>query len=299
MSTGLHKDLDIAELHRVQSLTFADDTERNAFAATPADVGRVCQVLSTLSFYILKDDSPLTWSSMGVAGGQTNSVAGSNGITNTGDNIDAVLTPTYGSSPNTICQGNDSRLSDARTPTAHATSHQSGGSDAIKLDDLAAPDDNTDLDASTTKHGLLKKLDGSTEKYLRGDGAWTTFPVFGKDYQRQEVVARATTTGENSVRVTLTTGALTGTYRIGFGCAIDCNNKITVETLYNSTDAAVLWKGRPKPPTVNDVDFPLAGAVELVLTGTSKTLQLRYGNAPGQNDEIGIQYAYIEMWRVS
>src|SRR4029450_328423 len=43
-------------------------------------------------------------------------------------------------------------------PTAHHTSHESGGSDAIKLDDLAVPDDNTDLNASTSKHGLMKKL---------------------------------------------------------------------------------------------------------------------------------------------
>lgn len=58
---------------------------------------------------------------------------------------------------NVVVQGNDSRLSNARTPTAHAASHQSGGTDSIKLDDLAAPDDNTDLDASTTKHGLAVK----------------------------------------------------------------------------------------------------------------------------------------------
>jgi hypothetical protein len=37
----------------------------------------------------------------------------------------------------------------------HATRHQSGGADAIKLDDLAAPDANTDLNASTTAHGLM------------------------------------------------------------------------------------------------------------------------------------------------
>ena len=57
-------------------------------------------------------------------------------------------------------------------PQAHKTSHQSGGGDAIKLDDLAAPDDNTDLDASTTKHGLLPKLGGGTTNYLRADGNW-------------------------------------------------------------------------------------------------------------------------------
>lgn len=45
--------------------------------------------------------------------------------------------------------------------------------DAIKLDDAAAPDDNTDLNASTTKHGLLKKLDDDDTHYLDGKGAWT------------------------------------------------------------------------------------------------------------------------------
>lgn len=60
------------------------------------------------------------------------------------------------------------------TPDPHAASHQSGGSDAIKLDDLAAPDDNTDLNVSETKHGLTPKLPGGTDKYLRGDGTWAT-----------------------------------------------------------------------------------------------------------------------------
>lgn len=81
---------------------------------------------------------------------------------------------TYGTLANTACEGNDARLSDARTPSAHAASHQSGGADAIKLDDLAAPDDNTDLDASTTKHGLLKKLSGTATEFLNGSGSWAT-----------------------------------------------------------------------------------------------------------------------------
>lgn len=43
---------------------------------------------------------------------------------------------------------------------------------AKKLDDLAAPDDNTDLDASTAKHGLMKKYPGGTSNFLRADGAF-------------------------------------------------------------------------------------------------------------------------------
>jgi len=120
----------------------------------------------------------------GGGGGQTDTVIGSSGITNVGDNVDADLAPTYGSSSNTICEGDDSRLSDARNPNAHASDHENGGSDEIsvvdlsglladdqhvldaevttvveatKLDDLAPCDDNTDLDGSAAKHGLMPK----------------------------------------------------------------------------------------------------------------------------------------------
>jgi len=81
-----------------------------------------------------------------------------------------------------VAASTDSRLSDARTPTAHATSHQAGGSDTIKLDDLAAPDDNTDLNASASAHGLMQKYPGGTSTFLRADGAFAapsvaaTFP---------------------------------------------------------------------------------------------------------------------------
>ena len=49
---------------------------------------------------------------------------------------------------------------------AHHTTHESGGSDAIKLDDLASPDDNTDLNATASAHGLLPKLSGSATQVL-------------------------------------------------------------------------------------------------------------------------------------
>jgi hypothetical protein len=62
--------------------------------------------------------------------------------------------------------------SSARTPTSHASSHQSGGGDSIKLDDLGSPDDNTDLNATTGAHGLCPKLGGGTTNYLRADGTW-------------------------------------------------------------------------------------------------------------------------------
>jgi hypothetical protein len=41
-----------------------------------------------------------------------------------------------------------------------------------KLDDLAAPDDNTDLNSDTDSHGLLPKLSGDSDTYLTGVGTW-------------------------------------------------------------------------------------------------------------------------------
>ncbi len=44
-----------------------------------------------------------------------------------------------------------------------------------KLDDLATPDDNTDLNASTTRHGLMPKLGNNTRHFFRGDGTQATY----------------------------------------------------------------------------------------------------------------------------
>lgn len=64
-------------------------------------------------------------------------------------------------------------IADATDLPAHASRHQSGGTDAVKLDDLAAPDDNTDLNATTSAHGLLPKLSNVATEYLDGTGAFS------------------------------------------------------------------------------------------------------------------------------
>jgi hypothetical protein len=63
---------------------------------------------------------------------------------------------------------NDARLTDSRTPTAHAASHKSAGSDAIKLNELAAPDADVSLNSNkiTNLATPTSNADAATKAYV-------------------------------------------------------------------------------------------------------------------------------------
>ena len=61
----------------------------------------------------------------------------------------------------------------------HAITHKSGGGDEIKLDELGTPTDVTTLNATTSAHGLLKKLSNDADEYMDGTGNWTVPPGSG------------------------------------------------------------------------------------------------------------------------
>ena len=70
---------------------------------------------------------------------------------------DRTLTVKYGSTAGTACQGNDVRLSDARTPKAHKATHKTGGTDALTPADIgAAPASHTSVEATDTMLGHAK-----------------------------------------------------------------------------------------------------------------------------------------------
>jgi len=80
---------------------------------------------------------------------------------------------TYGTTAGTACEGNDTRLSDDRDPNTHATSHKDGGTDYIRLDELAAA--TTDArNATTSNPGLCPAGEGTGTKYLKDDLTWDT-----------------------------------------------------------------------------------------------------------------------------
>jgi len=86
----------------------------------------------------------------------------SNGVEGTGE-VGTPVTPTFGTIANTVAQGNDSRLSDARTPTAH---------DHVKLNIT----DFSDGDYATAAQGAtadtaLQSFTESDPVYLAEKGA--------------------------------------------------------------------------------------------------------------------------------
>lgn len=59
----------------------------------------------------------------------------------------------------------------------HAVTHQSGGTDPLALDTLAAPTDIATLNASTSAHGLMPKLDNNVNHFFTGTGTQIQVPL--------------------------------------------------------------------------------------------------------------------------
>ena len=93
------------------------------------------------------------------------------GLTGGGDlAADRTLTVTYGSTAGTAAQGNDPRLSDARTPTSHAATHAAGGADELAIA-------GEQITSGTIPPARLATGVPVAGTYLDGTGAWTALPA--------------------------------------------------------------------------------------------------------------------------
>lgn len=78
---------------------------------------------------------------------------------------------TYGTGSGTACQGNDARLSDSRTPTSHASTHQTGGADAVANVVNSPSQITADQNDYTLPSADIVRLDSSAAKNITGFAA--------------------------------------------------------------------------------------------------------------------------------
>jgi methionine-rich copper-binding protein CopC len=193
-----------------------------------------------------------------------------------------------GATATTACAGNDSRLSDPRTPSstlAHKASHISG---ADQLDD-----------ATAAVHGLMTAAQFTK---LAGIAAGATVNVFGNDYQTAISLTRDTynTNTNLQTKVTLTTPALTGTYRVSWTAVLDdsATNQSVQAQLYNTTNAAIVGVAQVMRATNAAERRIVSGFAEVVFAGVAKAFAIQYGTL-NTGATVGIQDARIEIWRVA
>lgn len=92
--------------------------------------------------------------------------------------------------------------------------------DALKLDDMAEPDDNTTLDASSDRHGLLPKLANDSDKLFNGGGGWTDPSETG------DAVGPAT---NSDARIPQWNGANSKTLKDGLDVGTGANNLVQLD----------------------------------------------------------------------
>jgi hypothetical protein len=129
---------------------------------------------------------------------------------------DKTLSVTYGTTAGTSAQGNDARLSNARTPTAHKLTHAIGGTDALSPADIgaAASGINTDLTSVALTTGTVSTApsganDIATKAYADSIGSGINFHD-AADYATTASLSAAYTysNGTNGIGARITANAV-------------------------------------------------------------------------------------------
>lgn len=144
---------------------------------------------------------------------------------------------------------------------------------------------------------------GQAKAYATLGNVISVLDPFGRDFTNGASEGASTTNNAAfQTKLTVTTGALTGVYRVG------CHAELTVTVggpgsrdvsarLYNSTDATELCAVRVRLTTLNTDVQGFNGFQFVTFTGAAKTFLIQYASPSGAT--VSISRARIEIWRVS
>jgi len=154
-------------------------------------------------------DTPWIWADVSKAGSNLTDLATRQhaGLTNITANQHHAQSHTLASHSTKAHSELTGVTSDLHHAQDHASRHYNAGADAIKLDDLAEPDNTVDLNSSISRHGLFPKLSNHPAQCLSGIGQWLTL------YDSTSIVicilSKASGTTRNSNNTERTTIAVT------------------------------------------------------------------------------------------
>lgn len=162
---------------------------------------------------------------------------------------------------------------------------------------ITDPDIHEPKGAATAANGEVLTADGAGGTAFLPAGGGT---VFGQDYQTAISTALSTTTSVVfQDKLSITTPALTGTYRVAWHAVVrqSAAADAVQAQLANITDGGlvgVLQEHEPKDPKNR---ISVGGFAEIVFTGAAKTFTMQWRQQRGNT--AGIEDARIEIWRVS
>lgn len=153
----------------------------------------------------------------------------------------------------------------------------------VKLDDAAAPDDNTDLNASASAHGLLPKLANTGTKYLRDDGTWQTISAGSGD-----VVGPASSTDNTIPRFDSTTGKLIQ----GSVAILGDDGTFYLEGIAGQTTGNARGAGSVDLQTGRSAATQVASGTNAAAVGARNTVSSNWGFSAGYLNTVSGIYGF-------
>jgi hypothetical protein len=166
--------------------------------------------------------------------------------------------------------------------------------------------------AAANKDGVagtvsMRTLGTGAQQACAGNDARLSDTRLPRDYQQVNDPTRTTLTGATSTtyppgggatKLTMTTPALTGTYRVAWSAIIDysvTNRDLSIR-MQNTTDAVTLQENVFRPTNAGERHC-IAGQAIVTFTGAAKTFAMQFHTANAA-DTAGVGSAYLDFWRV-